>query len=407
VRYCLESLALQTFKDFEVIVSDNYVEKPCKSVFDEFSDERIRYVRPPSPLAMHDNWEFACNLARGRYVAVLIDKTVLRPSALHVMHAALKMKTAEIVSWWNEAYVPFDEIVGYGAGRYFQSADRPRAPYYFDPKKELIRRFSLDVRRGTEGVHYYWGKICFGAYHQDLIRRIKRATGRLFYPICPDYTSMLAALAYAKNALDLGQPMLISLHIRGSNGRMFAERDDYALAWIKNLDPSLQLLSAMPLKGLYTSIHNVVATDYVLMQQRIGEPMRHLSLNMQNLLRRAKEDLDLRTGWQDPSRRRDQYEIWNRCYSCLPIPSRARFRLYVCRSRLSVFVREILRCGRLVVQRCLRAVPPFLGIARSIVLRFRHASAEAPGIKTFDDIVEAARYGDEYHENSPALHDLR
>jgi len=56
LRFCLKSLTLQTFGDFEVIVSDNYIEKSCKDVFDEFADARSRYVRPPSPLSMHDNW---------------------------------------------------------------------------------------------------------------------------------------------------------------------------------------------------------------------------------------------------------------------------------------------------------------------------------------------------------------
>jgi len=399
VRYCLESLALQTLRDFEVIVSDNYIEKPCKTVFDEFSDERFRYVRPPAPLAMHDNWEFACNLARGRYVAVLIDKTVLRPSALHVMHAALKMKPAEIVSWWNEAFVPFDEIVGYGAGRYFQSTDRPRAPYYFDPKKELIRRFSLDVRRGTEGVHYYWGKICFGAYHQDLISRIKQSTGRLFYPITPDYTSMVAALAYAKSALDIGQPLLISLQIKGSTGRSVAERDDYALAFIKNIDPSLQLMNAMPIRGLYASHHNLVATDYVLMQRRIGEPMRNLKLNMQNLIRRTKEDLDLRTTWHDSSTKREQYEIWSRHRSKLLLPSRLRYRGFVSRTRLARSGRRCSYCTKSFVRKHMTLVLPLYKRTRSAVMPHRRNSART---KTLDSVIEATIYADKCYGTTPS-----
>lgn len=84
LQYCLQSLRLQSFADFEVIVSDNFLRRSSKRVFDQLADSRVSYVKPKLPLSMCDNWEHGCEFATGEYVTVLIDKTILRPSALEL-----------------------------------------------------------------------------------------------------------------------------------------------------------------------------------------------------------------------------------------------------------------------------------------------------------------------------------
>lgn len=311
LRYCLESLVLQTFGDFEVIVADNPTPngRPAKAVFDQWADGRFRYVTPPAPLAMHDNWEFAASLARGEYLAVLIDKTVLRPSALQVMYWTLGTHPAEIVSWWAEGYLPADEQQGYDRGLFSACPSRPGPPSYFDPREELARRFRLDVRRGTEGVHYYWGKICFGAYHSGLVRRIKDRLTRLFHPIAPDYTSMVAALAHARSAVDVGEPLLIQFLTQVSNGFNVATRPELALRFLEEIDPSGHLIRTLPLKGLYSSHHNLIAGDYARMQALVGDPVLALRISKPNLVRRSLEDL-AQVIWRDESERAEHYALF-------------------------------------------------------------------------------------------------
>src|SRR6266576_2940044 len=82
LEFCLESLAGQTAEDVEVVVSDNPAQTPAREVFDRWSRPGWRYVRPERPVPMHENFERACAEATGDYVAVVIDKTVLQPSAL-------------------------------------------------------------------------------------------------------------------------------------------------------------------------------------------------------------------------------------------------------------------------------------------------------------------------------------
>jgi len=306
LRYCLRSLVDQEFRDFEVIVSDNFEKTSARGVFNEIADHRFTYVTPPSPLAMHDNWEFAAEQARGTYVAVLIDKTVLRPSALHTMHRVLSGMPAEVVSWWNEGYDPVSRS-RYERGEYGPTF-RPCAPVYFDTRKELEARFNMGVRRGQEGIRYYRGKICFGAYHRELIARIKARVGRLFYPVSPDYTSLIAALALTPSAVDVGEPLLISFNVTLSTGYNASTNPASLKAFLSQIDPSLSLLHRMPVEGLYSSLHNCVALDYVQMRDRLLPELADIALDMRNLALRATEDLAM-VSWTGEAERANQLGI--------------------------------------------------------------------------------------------------
>jgi len=54
---------------------------------------------------MHDNWESGMQRATGDFLAVVIDKTILHPSALELANRALEDDPgADLVSWWNDGY---------------------------------------------------------------------------------------------------------------------------------------------------------------------------------------------------------------------------------------------------------------------------------------------------------------
>lgn len=305
VGYALESLRRQTFRDFEVVVSDNFTIRSCKDVYEQIADERFRYVTPSSPLSMDENWEYALRHARGEYVGVLIDKTVLLPSTLQAVSQAVQRTPAEIVSWWNENYYLTNEKAGYELGAYNPTSTL-REPEIFDPFVELQRRFSFEVRRGHEGRHYFLGKICFGVYHRRLVERITHRLGRLFEPLSPDYTSMVSALALATSALDMGRPFLLSFVSTLSTGASAAQDPQVAKKFLTQIDPNL--IEALPLQGLYASNHNGVAYDYLRMQQKLGGRLGDVALNFENLVLRAREDLEQQR-WGDTRERLAQEAI--------------------------------------------------------------------------------------------------
>jgi glycosyltransferase involved in cell wall biosynthesis len=305
LEFCLASLAEQTYRDVEVIVSDNPVHEPAREVFDRFAGPGWRYVRPEQPIAMHDNFELGCDAASGDYVAVLIDKTVLHPSALaFAAHVLEHERDIDLLTWWNEGYDPLDETGDVRPGRFLPVATVV-APQRYDTRREVARRFLNSERRGSDPVHYFRGKIVFGAYSGRLLDRIRAHTERVFHPVAPDYTSMVPGLVFAESALDLGRPLLVSYNSSRSNGRQQSLDPAYARRFIEMIDPAI--LDALPISRLYTSHHNVVAYDLVSSAERCPSGSTP-ELDLPNLVRRAREDLAA-VVWTDEEVRAEQYAI--------------------------------------------------------------------------------------------------
>jgi len=303
--FCLAGIAAQTFDDIEVIVSDNAVERPARETFERWKRAGWRYLRPEEPVAMHENFELATGAATGDYVAIVIDKTILHPSALAVVTRCVEqIGDVDIVTWRNEGYNPANERAALGRG-YFAAAAVTAAPAQYDPMDDLRARFAMAERRGTDEIQYVRGKIVFGAYSRRLLDRMRAQTGRLFHPLAPDYTSLVPASVLADRALDVGRPLLVSYNSTRSNGRRQGIDPVHARRFIEAVDPAI--IDALPIRGLYTSAHNVVAYDLVSSAARCPAGATP-ALDEPNLLRRAREDL-AGVDWVDESERAAQYTI--------------------------------------------------------------------------------------------------
>jgi hypothetical protein len=325
---------------------------------------------------MHDNFERGCAAARGEYVAVVIDKTVLHPSALAVVHTALERDPGvDIVSWRNEGYNPIDETRAPGRGR-FRAAGVAVQPALYDPQEELRRRFENSVRRGVDEVAYVRGKIVFGAYSDTLLERIRAAAGRVFHPLAPDYTSMVPACLLAGQALDIGRPLLVSYNSVRSNGRRQGIDPVHARRFIETADPAI--IDALPIPRLYTSMHNVVAYDLVSAAARCapGTPPAP-PLDVANLIRRAREDLAL-VAWRDEAERASQYAILKDAEARAGVEPEPDAGL-------------VRRGPRELVAELLSHVP---ALER---LTYRAAGRPSPTVPTFASPVEAADAADRFY----------
>ena len=304
LAFCLQSLAAQTFADVEVVIADNPATAPARDVFDRLAKPGWHYTRPENPVAMHDNFERAVGAATGDYVAVVIDKTLLHPSALTVADRALRDQPADIVTWQNEGFAPVNEGRNLARGR-FRPVTTPRAPALYEPSADLAVRFANATRRGSDREHYVRGKIVFGAYSRPLLERIHERAGRVFHPLAPDYTSMVPACVLAEGALDVGQPLLLSYYSVRSNGRRVAADPAQSRRFIEAADPAL--IEELPIPGLYTSVHNIVAYDLASSAARLPAGSTP-PLDMPNLVKRAREDL-AEVGWTDEAERVAQFKL--------------------------------------------------------------------------------------------------
>jgi hypothetical protein len=114
---------------------------------------------------------------------------------------------------------------------------------------------------------------------------------------------MVPASVIAKSCVDVGRPLLVSYNSARSNGRNQALDPGYARRFIESVDP--QIIDALPIAGVYTSHHNVVAYDLVSAAARCP-PGSTPELNMPNLLHRVREDLAA-VEWTNGAERDEQY----------------------------------------------------------------------------------------------------
>lgn len=76
LKEALESAVRQTYRNIEIIVSDNCSPENPQRIVEEFQDSRIRFSRNAANLGMFANIINAYKKARGKYVASLLDDDI-------------------------------------------------------------------------------------------------------------------------------------------------------------------------------------------------------------------------------------------------------------------------------------------------------------------------------------------
>lgn len=90
LRQAIESVLVQQFKDFELIISDNASDDSTPTVVSSFDDDRIIYLRKESNVGLVDNWNSCLAAASGQYINVFHDDDIMLPDNL-----ALKISVLE------------------------------------------------------------------------------------------------------------------------------------------------------------------------------------------------------------------------------------------------------------------------------------------------------------------------
>lgn len=394
VAHALTFISASTLSDFEVVICDNASDprQSCRAAVLAKDHLRITYVRASGSLSMVDNWNLAMSYATGEYVAYFTDKMMLLPGTLAQAARVLDDTSAEIVTWPDNAWLPDTMGRYFDRGTYLKFGPKSKEAGFstFEGRRALTARLDGRVARTDMArIDYARGKICFGAYARLLIGRIVAATGALFHPLSPDYTSMTLALALAKGGVELMRPGVVHMQTDLSNG-LLAERDDrHALNYYASV-PERQT-AGLYIPGLYCSTHNAVLTDYVtmlaLLQQRCDiDPTPWLAL--------FTEDLDRRDGhWSSPGVRDQQYEILARATAVLldaPQADRLRHRL---QSRATAARRSPARTKARVAS-LLDHLPGLirdrtLGILRGVSHGLRERSIrQSVRLAHLDDIIE-------------------
>jgi glycosyltransferase involved in cell wall biosynthesis len=291
VQNCILSLKWQTFKNFEVILSDNSdpeIQASNEKFVNNLNFKNLKYVKTNKFLNMAENYNFGLSHATGKYVGVMTDKTMFKVSALDALYQYLNKHEVDIINYahnscqWHSTNKLF---------KWFTPFSHEEETFFkeFNPKEELSRRFSCATKRSLEGNLYNYGKIFFGFYNSNMIKKIMNNHQKLFWPISPDYTSTALALHYAKEAVFFNKKILLAIDNYAGNGRMTTTQPGSYLKFIKTCTDNVdKLFSELPISNIPVSTHNFCAYDYQILN-RFG--ITEYKINLDNLAERVSEEL--------------------------------------------------------------------------------------------------------------------
>lgn len=90
LRYALRSAVSQSYKNIEIIVSDNCSTDSTESVVKEFDDSRVRYYRQTENIGPVPNRNFCLEQSQGQYFLLLFDDDVIDDDFISTCVEAVK-----------------------------------------------------------------------------------------------------------------------------------------------------------------------------------------------------------------------------------------------------------------------------------------------------------------------------
>ncbi len=310
VSHVLFFLKSQIFTNFEVIVSDNSVIADCKQQFLPYSsDHRFKYVRPSKSLDMASNWEFAISFAKGKYVSIFSEKFMMRPDALLRISDVINVLRPDIISWQYDFFDVEDigSITSEKALGSYHPFIKPGKVVEYDASSDLSSRFNFDfpVYSRLNRYRENYGKIYGGFVCRELVELVKSECGKVFYPLSPDFTSMVAFSNYSRCSVDMNEPLMLQVNASGLSNGVENKRSLLALQrYVKTYGiESKDYVDKLPISGFGIGHNNTIAAEFLMMKKLIASgPITSMNLDLESLAFWAELDLDDVIEWDDKNR---------------------------------------------------------------------------------------------------------
>ena len=318
VPIVLKFLQKQSFKNFEVIVSDNGVNELCLEKIKIFlEDSRFKYKRPNTPLNMTDHWNFAIEGALGEYICIFNEKFFLRKDALQVIYDTYEEYKPDLISWNYEWLSDPRFLDGDVTGDYHPT-NAPVDSKTFSPRESLSNHFDIKYPLSGYNVRDFlesrYGRIYGGCVRRNIINSVQGKYKKVFHPLSPDYTSQFLFLNEAKSGVHIGQSLMLHLVFAAiSNGMNTTNNFDKVKSFVS--DSGLDIddyKNGDPLPGFCIGSTYSIARDLYLLKNVVFEGViKEQQINIAALCFYANKELAEMTEL-DTSERAQQQAILDR-----------------------------------------------------------------------------------------------
>lgn len=286
IEHTLCSIKAQSFKDYEVIVTDDYDDKPCIDVFNKYRDNRFRYVNPPKSLklGMCGNWEYGLQYATGKYIIFVQDKMYFYSDSLQYLYNFIKDHSFPDVINWNWDFYSFKDeeknFSGVLAKRIWTNKYRK-----VDVKEEVFFKigFAAHTYQNKFGAPGCGSPLC-GAIKSDIYNIIKEKYGEVFNFFNPDYGPVIFVLDNAKEIYELDNHLTVMMELNNSEGNIHSRYYTAMRNFQEHSTCGSERLNYATVPGLYVTNANMVSADYNYALQISDNFYNYPKCNYKNVL---------------------------------------------------------------------------------------------------------------------------
>lgn len=216
--HTLETCIVQKDERLRILVSDNVSQDSTKEVVEDFmrKDSRVAYTSPGTRLGMSEHWEFAIDHVNDGFVMIIGDDDGLLPDAMARIRKAMEFAPdLNAISWPFCTYFYPDLPPMTGLHR----LPNDHMGICTTPGQEIRNyRTWLNFIASSYGAYNSLPGIYHGLLHIDVLKQLKKDTGRYIHCIAPDIYVAVALSKYMDRYVFLRQPASILGVSKKSNG---------------------------------------------------------------------------------------------------------------------------------------------------------------------------------------------
>ncbi|MEJ2815647.1 MULTISPECIES: glycosyltransferase family 2 protein [unclassified Caulobacter] len=381
LKLAVESVRLQDFGDFEIVISDNASDDDYRGYVDELGDARVRYLRSDSPLSVTENWNRALEAAQGDYVVMLGDDDAMAPGYLSHQAWLISAFDRPDVLYANCYHYTYPGVIAGAPDGYLATVDNSvlfhdrNAPYEVD--LDWARRLGV---MGPAFRH----QISFNAQHymyrRDYILSLADL-GPFYQSPYPDYyVSFLTFLTAARIIADPHPRMIIGIakqsfgfyfmNQREEEGRLQFLSAPVDTAFLSGGDPAV--VEAIERPGV-AHVRNWLLAALQLKQRLAGRI--EVAVDLRRYRRLQTMEMALLAGYETREPRRAYYDYMRGL-----------------RGADLAFARRALRSAMTVKRLKLPDTRSIMWGYQSLLNTYHPATVAYHGIPSHQDILDAVRW---------------